>query len=94
MKAHRGLLGEEAAREMAQRGLQVHERDALVHREAFDLLEHRGVRGVERIAAAKPDVLFSAAYMQDGIALRREMVRQHLPLLANMIIEELAQAIS
>jgi ABC-type branched-subunit amino acid transport system substrate-binding protein len=39
---------------------------------------------IRQIAAAKPDVLFVAAYMQDGIALRREMVRQRLPLLANI----------
>jgi branched-chain amino acid transport system substrate-binding protein len=39
---------------------------------------------VRRIARAKPDALFVAAYMQDGIALRREMVRQRLPLLVNI----------
>ena len=39
---------------------------------------------IRQVAAAKPDVLFVAAYMQDGIALRREMVRQRLPLLANI----------
>jgi branched-chain amino acid transport system substrate-binding protein len=39
---------------------------------------------VRRIARAKPDVLFVAAYMEDGIALRREMVRQRLPLLVNI----------
>jgi len=39
---------------------------------------------VRRIARSKPDVLFVAAYMEDGIALRREMVRQRLPLLVNI----------
>jgi branched-chain amino acid transport system substrate-binding protein len=39
---------------------------------------------VGRIARAKPDVLFVTAYMEDGIALRREMVRQGLPLLVNI----------
>jgi branched-chain amino acid transport system substrate-binding protein len=39
---------------------------------------------VREIAATKPDVLFVAAYMQDGIALRRAMVRLRLPLLANI----------
>ncbi len=39
---------------------------------------------VRRIARSKPDVLFVAAYMQDGIALRRQMVRQQLPLLVNI----------
>jgi branched-chain amino acid transport system substrate-binding protein len=39
---------------------------------------------VSRIVAAKPDVLFVAAYVDDGVALRREMVRQHLRLVANI----------
>jgi len=39
---------------------------------------------VHRIGRSKPDVLFVAAYMEDGIALRREMVRQRLPLLVNI----------
>jgi branched-chain amino acid transport system substrate-binding protein len=39
---------------------------------------------VRRIAGAKPDVLFVSAYMEDGVALRRAMVRQGLPLLANI----------
>jgi hypothetical protein len=39
---------------------------------------------VRRIAAARPDVLFVVAYLEDGVALRREQVRQHLPLLASI----------
>jgi len=39
---------------------------------------------VSRIAAARPDVLFVAAYVKDGVAIRKEMVRQHLHLLANI----------
>jgi branched-chain amino acid transport system substrate-binding protein len=39
---------------------------------------------VHRIAAAKPDVLFVSAYLQDAIALRRQLVKQHVPLLANI----------
>jgi Periplasmic binding protein len=39
---------------------------------------------VRRIAALKPDVLFVSAYLQDGVALRREMVRQGLRLVANI----------
>ncbi len=39
---------------------------------------------VHRIARAKPDVLFVSAYMEDGIALRRAMVRDHLHLLVNI----------
>jgi branched-chain amino acid transport system substrate-binding protein len=48
-------------------------------------LSHPDPAGViRRIARAKPDVLFVAAYMEDGIALRREMVRQRLQLLVNI----------
>jgi branched-chain amino acid transport system substrate-binding protein len=39
---------------------------------------------VHRIAAAKPDVLFVSAYLDDAIALRRELVAQHVKLLANI----------
>jgi branched-chain amino acid transport system substrate-binding protein len=39
---------------------------------------------VQRMAAARPDVLFVSAYVQDAVALRRETVRQHLPLLASI----------
>ena len=39
---------------------------------------------VRRIAAAKPDVLFVSAYLDDAIALRRELVAQHVKLLANI----------
>jgi branched-chain amino acid transport system substrate-binding protein len=50
----------------------------------YDLSHPDPASVVRRIARAKPDVLFVAAYMQDGIALRREMVRQRLPLLVNI----------
>ncbi len=39
---------------------------------------------VSRIAAAHPDVLFVASYIPDGVALNRELARQHVPLLANI----------
>ncbi len=39
---------------------------------------------VRRIAAAKPDVLFVSAYLQDGIELRRTLVDEHVPLLVNI----------
>ena len=39
---------------------------------------------VRRIAAAKPDVLFVSAYLEDAIALRRQLVAQHVPLFANI----------
>jgi branched-chain amino acid transport system substrate-binding protein len=39
---------------------------------------------VHRIAAAHPDVLFVSAYLEDAIALRRELVREDVPLVANI----------
>lgn len=39
---------------------------------------------IRRVAAAKPDVTFAAAYLDDAVALRREMVRQHLRLIAGI----------
>jgi branched-chain amino acid transport system substrate-binding protein len=39
---------------------------------------------VHRIAQAKPDVLFVSAYLDDAIALRRQIVKQHVHLLANI----------
>jgi branched-chain amino acid transport system substrate-binding protein len=39
---------------------------------------------VGRIARARTDVLFVSAYLEDGIALRRELVRQHVPLAAGI----------
>ena len=39
---------------------------------------------VRRIADLHPDVLFVSAYVDDGVALRRQMVRQHLPLVVNI----------
>ena len=39
---------------------------------------------VRRVAAAHPDVVFVSAYIDDGVAIRREIVRQHVPLLANI----------
>jgi branched-chain amino acid transport system substrate-binding protein len=42
------------------------------------------VATVRRIAALRPDVLFVSAYVEDGVALRRAMVSQHLRLVANI----------
>jgi branched-chain amino acid transport system substrate-binding protein len=50
----------------------------------YDLSRPDPAGVVRRIARAKPDVLFVTAYMEDGIALRREIVRQRLPLLVNI----------
>jgi branched-chain amino acid transport system substrate-binding protein len=35
-----------------------------------------------RIAGARPDVLFSAAYVDDGVAVRKALVAAHTPLLS------------
>jgi len=47
-----------------------------------DTLDARSV--VRSIAAMHPDVLFVSSYLKDGIALRQEMVRQHLHLVASI----------
>ncbi len=39
---------------------------------------------VHRIKAARPDVLFVSAYLDDAIALRRQLVAQHVKLVANI----------
>jgi branched-chain amino acid transport system substrate-binding protein len=39
---------------------------------------------VRRLGLLRPDVVFAASYLDDGIALRREMVRQHLPLVTSI----------
>ena len=39
---------------------------------------------VRRLARSKPDVVFVSAYLQDGVDIRRQIVRQHLHLLANI----------
>jgi branched-chain amino acid transport system substrate-binding protein len=41
-------------------------------------------RLVRRIKATKPDILFVSAYLPDAIALRRQLVKQHVRLLANI----------
>ena len=51
---------------------------------AYDPRRYDAARVVSEIAAARPDVLFVVAYLEDGVALRREQVRQHLPLLASI----------
>jgi branched-chain amino acid transport system substrate-binding protein len=39
---------------------------------------------VAAVAAARPDVVFVVAYLDDGIAIRREIVGERLPLVANI----------
>ena len=51
---------------------------------AYDPRRYDPAKVVAEVAAARPDVLFVVAYLEDGVALRREQVRQHLPLLASI----------
>ena len=67
---------------------------------ALDELERRGytvageipydphtvdmTRVVHRLSASEPDVLFASAYLDDAIAMRREMVRQGVDVLAGI----------
>jgi branched-chain amino acid transport system substrate-binding protein len=51
---------------------------------AYDPRRYDPAKVVGEIRAARPDVLFVVAYLEDGVALRREQVRQHLPLLASI----------
>jgi branched-chain amino acid transport system substrate-binding protein len=51
---------------------------------AYDPRRYDPAKVVRQLAAARPDVLFVVAYLEDGVALRREQVRQHLPLLASI----------
>ena len=55
-----------------------------VGRFGYDFRTVDMARLVHRIAAARPDVLFVSAYLDDAIALRRELVAQHVKLLANI----------
>jgi len=64
--------------ELRQRGLKA------VADVAYDPRHDDPAKVVARVGAARPDVLFVVAYLEDGVALRREQVRQHLPLLASI----------
>jgi branched-chain amino acid transport system substrate-binding protein len=50
----------------------------------YDPRHYDKVELVRRLAATRPDVLFVVAYLDDGVALRREIVRQGLKLVANI----------
>ena len=67
-----------ARAELGDRGLEA------VADVTYDPLHYDPAKVVAKIAAARPDVLFVVAYLEDGVALRREQVRQHLPLLASI----------
>jgi len=54
----------------------------LVDRFAYNAYRLRPDALARRIAAAHPDVLFASAYVEDGVAVRRALVRRHVHLLA------------
>ncbi len=68
-----GALGEIARRHLH-----------LVGRFRYDLAHYDPAALARRIAAAHPDVLFVSSYIPDGVALNRELARQHVSLLANI----------
>jgi branched-chain amino acid transport system substrate-binding protein len=63
-----------AVAELAERRLH------LVGRFAYDPHTFNPAKAVRQVAATHPDVAFVVAYLEDGVALRRELVRQHVPL--------------
>jgi branched-chain amino acid transport system substrate-binding protein len=67
-----------ARTELRERGLR------LTADVVYDPRRLDAARVVRRVASGRPDVLFVVAYLEDGVALRREQVRQHLPLLASI----------
>ena len=71
-------VGDGARAELGDRGLEA------VADVTYDPLHYDPAKVVAKIAAARPDVLFVVAYLEDGVDLRKEQVRQHLPLLASI----------
>ncbi len=61
-----------------------HSGQALAGAFPYDLRTLDAAGLVKAIAAAKPDVLFVSAYLDDGIAIRRETVTQRVPLRASI----------
>jgi branched-chain amino acid transport system substrate-binding protein len=74
--------GSEVARGAMRRIRSLHLR--LVGRVPYDSLDYSAPRIVHSLAKTKPNVVFVSAYLGDGVAIRREIVREHLPLLANI----------
>jgi len=66
-----------AAQELARRGLRF-------ARVGYKVPGFDPVRVARRVARARTDVLFAAAYVQDGIDVRRELVRQGVDLVAGI----------
>ena len=56
----------------------------IVARVPYDTQHFSPARVVHRLAQAHPDVVFVSAYIDDGVAIRREIVREHLPILVNI----------
>jgi len=54
----------------------------LVDRFSYDAYTLKPDALARRIAAVHPDVLFASAYVEDGVAVRRALVREHVHLLA------------
>jgi branched-chain amino acid transport system substrate-binding protein len=50
----------------------------------YDPRAYDRVKVIRQVAATRPDVLFVVAYLDDGVALRRELVRQGVKLVANI----------
>lgn len=71
-------VGTGAIREIQDSGL------TLAAKLPYDLrtVDYRDL--VDRIAAAKTDVLVVSAYLDDGVAMRKEVVRRKVPLKANI----------
>jgi branched-chain amino acid transport system substrate-binding protein len=67
-----------AVRELRERGLN------LVGRSGYDYRTLDADALALRVAASKADVLFVSAYLQDAVALRQALVRNHVELLANI----------
>jgi branched-chain amino acid transport system substrate-binding protein len=76
--AYGGAVADGARAELRERGLR------LVADVEYDPRRYDPARVVRQVAAGRPDVLFVVAYLEDGVALRQEQVRQHLPLLASI----------
>ncbi len=76
------VYGSEVARGAMQRLNHLHLR--LVSNLSYDPRHLSAAGLVHRVARARPDVVFVSAYLDDGVAIRREIVRQHLPLVANI----------
>jgi branched-chain amino acid transport system substrate-binding protein len=56
----------------------------LVGTYAYNLRTANYTKIVQRIAADRVQVLLVVAYMDDGVALRKQLVKQHVPLVASI----------